>query len=56
MVGDGIADLPRVIANLRAIKYHGPLSVELFNRRLWAEDPFSVAQRGLARIRGLVER
>ena len=32
MVGDGIADLPRVIANLRTIGYRGPLSLELFNR------------------------
>ncbi len=54
MVGDGIADLPRVIANLRAIKYQGPLSLELFNRRLWAEDPQAVVERGLARIRALL--
>jgi len=54
MVGDGIADLPRVIANLRAIKYQGPLSLELFNRRLWADDPRAVVERGLARIRALV--
>jgi sugar phosphate isomerase/epimerase len=55
MVGDGIADLPRVIANLRAIHYSGPLSLELFNRELWAQDPFAVVERGLARIRALVE-
>jgi 2-keto-myo-inositol isomerase len=54
MVGDGIADLPRVIGNLRAIKYEGPLSLELFNRKLWAEDPQAVVERGLARIRALV--
>jgi sugar phosphate isomerase/epimerase len=54
MVGDGIADLPKVIANLRAIKYEGPLSLELFNRRLWAEDPKAVVERGLARIQTLV--
>jgi sugar phosphate isomerase/epimerase len=55
MVGDGIADLPRVIANLRAVGYRGPLSLELFNRSLWAEDPLDVVKRGLARIRALVE-
>jgi sugar phosphate isomerase/epimerase len=55
MVGDGIARLPRVIANLRAIGYRGPLSLELFNRRLWGEDPLLVIQRGLERIRALVE-
>jgi 2-keto-myo-inositol isomerase len=55
MMGEGIADLPRVIANLRAIGYRGPLSVELFNRGLWAEDPLEVARRGLDRVKALVE-
>ncbi len=55
MVGDGIADLLRVIANLRQIGYHGPLSLELFNRALWEEDPAQVIQRGIDRIRALVE-
>jgi len=55
MVGDGIADLPRVIANLRSIGYSGPLSLELFNSRLWAQDPLHVAKTGLERIRDLVE-
>ena len=55
MVGEGIADLPRVIANLRSIGYRGPLSLELFNRKLWEQDPLEVVKLGLARIRGLVE-
>ena len=55
MVGEGIADLPRVIANLRSIGYHGPLSLELFNRELWEQDPLAVVTRGLERIRALVE-
>ena len=55
MVGEGIADLPRVIANLRSIGYRGPLSLELFNRKLWEQDPLEVVTRGLDRIRGLVE-
>ena len=55
MVGEGIADLPRVIANLRTIGYRGPLSLELFNRRLWEQDPLEVVTRGLERIRALVE-
>ena len=54
MVGDGIADLPRVIANLRSIGYRGPLSLELFNRSLWEQDPLEVVERGLERIRALV--
>ena len=55
MVGEGIADLPRVIKNLRAIGYRGPLSLELFNRKLWDQDPLEVVTRGLERIRALVE-
>jgi 2-keto-myo-inositol isomerase len=55
MVGDGIADLPKVIANLRSIGYHGPLSLELFNRDLWECDPETVVKRGLERVRSLVE-
>jgi sugar phosphate isomerase/epimerase len=54
MVGEGIADLPRVIANLRTIGYHGPLSLELFNRQLWSKDPLAVVREGLDRIRTLV--
>ena len=55
MLGEGIADLPRVIANLRAIKYHGPISLELFNPLLWVQDPYEVVKTGLDRIRSLVE-
>jgi sugar phosphate isomerase/epimerase len=55
MVGEGIADLPRVIANLRSIGYRGPLSLELFNRDLWEADPETVVRRGLERVRQLVE-
>jgi 2-keto-myo-inositol isomerase len=56
MVGEGIADLPRVIANLRTIGYRGPLSLELFNRPLWAEEPGTVIRRGIERIRALTEK
>ena len=55
MVGDGIADLPRVIANLRTIGYRGPLSLELFNPTLWERDPAEVVRVGLDRVRALVE-
>jgi sugar phosphate isomerase/epimerase len=55
MVGEGIADLPRVIANLRTVGYRGPLSLELFNKELWAAEPLEVVRRGLDRVRALVE-
>jgi len=53
--GDGIVDLKRVIANLRKIGYQGPLSLELFNRTLWAQDPSDVCRKGLERMKALVE-
>lgn len=55
MLGEGIADLPRVIAHLRTIGYRGPLSLELFNPELWSQDPLEVAQVGIERMRRLVE-
>lgn len=55
MVGDGVADVSRVIALLRRINYRGPLSLELFNKEVWAKDPFDVIQLGLDRVRALVE-
>jgi sugar phosphate isomerase/epimerase len=54
MVGDGVADLARVIANLRKIKYHGPISLELFNKKLWEQDPLEVAKIGIERLKSLV--
>ncbi len=54
MIGEGVADLPRVIANLRAIGYRGPLSLELFNPALWAKDPAEVVTIGIERLRELV--
>lgn len=55
MLNEGIADLPGVIRNLREIGYQGPLSLELFNERLWAADPQVVCRIGLERLRALVE-
>jgi sugar phosphate isomerase/epimerase len=53
--GEGVVDLKRVIANLRKIGYNGPLSLELFNRSLWKQDPTDVCKRGLERMKALVE-
>jgi sugar phosphate isomerase/epimerase len=55
LVGDGVANLKRVLANLRTIGYTGPLSLELFNKTLWDQPPEEVARRGLERLRTLVE-
>ena len=55
MIGEGIADLTRVIINLRKIGYRGPLSLELFNPALWECDPELVVSQGLSRMKALVE-
>ncbi len=54
MIGEGVADLPQVISNLRKIEYSGPLSLELFNRKLWEEDPLQTARTGIDRIKALL--
>ena len=53
MLGEGTADLPRVVKNLRTIGYRGPVSLELFNRALWESDPGEVCRVGLARMKAL---
>lgn len=55
MLGEGVADLPRVIRNLRTIGYGGAVSLELFNRELWAADAAGVVKMGIERMRGLME-
>lgn len=55
MLGQGIADLPKVIANLRTIGYRGPISLELFNEKLWADDPERVCTDGLRLMKALIE-
>ena len=52
--GDGMVDLPRVIAIFRKIGYSGPLSLELFNRELWNQDPLEVVKRGIGRMQAQV--
>jgi len=49
--GDGTAPLPEI---LRALTHNGGqkvLSLELFNRQYWAQDPLEVAKTGLARMK-----
>lgn len=55
MLGEGVVDLPKVIADLRKIDYQGALSLELFNKALWAHDPEEVCRKGLERMQALAE-
>jgi sugar phosphate isomerase/epimerase len=49
--GDGIAPLNEVFAALRKANYTGFVSLELFNRDYWKQDPNEVAKTGLAKMK-----
>lgn len=54
MLGEGVIDLRAEIQVLREIGYQGAVSLELFNRQLWAEDPSEVLKTGIERMRLLL--
>jgi len=54
--GDGIAPLAEVFRTLKAIDYRGFLSIELFNRTYWKQDPHTVAKTGLDKLKELVRK
>ncbi|HOK80799.1 MAG TPA: sugar phosphate isomerase/epimerase family protein [bacterium] len=43
--GEGIIPLDTIIKKLQKINYCGYYSLELFNEKLWDEDPYSVAKK-----------
>jgi 2-keto-myo-inositol isomerase len=52
--GDGTAPLINVLRDLRHIGFNGALSLELFNREYWKQDPLTVVRTGLDKMRTLV--
>lgn len=44
--GDGDIPVDELFAVLKEIGYAGPVSLELFNEELWAQEPFAVVQTG----------
>ncbi|MBI4558321.1 MAG: sugar phosphate isomerase/epimerase [Candidatus Hydrogenedentes bacterium] len=48
--GDGILPIKRALQQLAEIGYTGPLSLELFNREHWQQDPKQVAATGREKI------
>jgi sugar phosphate isomerase/epimerase len=54
--GDGVAPLPDVLRTLRDIGYRGYLSLEVFNRDYWKQDPHLVARTGLRKMKAAVRR
>ena len=55
MPGDGIIDLKLYCDMLRQVGYDRWLSLELFNRALWEQDPLEVARLGLKKMRAAAE-
>ena len=53
--GDGVAPLGDILRMLHATGCRCMLSLELFNREYWKQDPAEVAQTGLAKMRAAVD-
>ncbi|MFM7562376.1 MAG: sugar phosphate isomerase/epimerase family protein [Planctomycetota bacterium] len=51
--GDGIAPLADIFTMLRRNGFEGVLSLELFNRTYWEQDPLEVARTGLAKMKAI---
>jgi sugar phosphate isomerase/epimerase len=52
--GDGSAPLNQILFDLRNMGGEKVLSLELFNRAYWDQDPLLVAKRGLDKMKSLV--
>jgi 2-keto-myo-inositol isomerase len=49
--GDGVAPLSQILTDLKNMKGPKILSLELFNREYWSQDPLLVAKTGLEKMR-----
>ena len=49
--GDGAAPFAQILRDLRAIGFRGFLSLELFNRKYYQQDPLVVARTGLEKMK-----
>jgi len=52
--GDGVAPLKQALRDLRLAGFHGFLSLELFNRDYWKQEPLAVAKTGLEKMKAVV--
>lgn len=53
--GDGIAPMGQILGYLKNMVGNKVLSLELFNRSYWEQDPLKVAQTGLKKMKALVD-
>lgn len=54
--GDGVAPIRQILADLKHMGGIKVLSLELFNREYWEEDPLAVAAAGIGKMRSLVKQ
>jgi sugar phosphate isomerase/epimerase len=54
--GDGVAPMDDILRTLHETGFRGLLSLELFNREYWKQEPLAVARTGLEKTRAAVER
>ena len=52
--GDGVAPMKLIFRSLQKIGFRGALSLELFNKEYWKQDPAVVAQTGLEKMKQVV--
>jgi 2-keto-myo-inositol isomerase len=51
--GDGVAPLRSLLHDLSAGGFRVTLSLELFNRKLWTQDPLTVVKTGIDKLKAL---
>lgn len=56
MPGDGIAPIPSILRDVYDNGCRAMLSLELFNRDYWKQDPLQVAKIGLAKMKAVVSK
>lgn len=54
--GDGVAPLEALLRDLAAGGFRVMLSLELFNRQYWSQDPTTVARTGFEKMNALVQK
>jgi 2-keto-myo-inositol isomerase len=54
--GDGVAPLVQMLRDLHGLGFRGLLSLELFNRDYWKQDPATVARTGLEKLRAVAAK
>jgi len=52
--GDGVLPLVEFVRDLHEIGFRGPLSIEMFNRAHWDQDPRVVARTALEKTRTII--